>query len=342
MKISQNVPLSHRTSLRLGGPARYFAEVSSEEELVEALGFASEQRQAVWILGGGSNIVIPDSGVQGLVLSIALRGVSQTRAGNEISICAQAGEIWDDLVAISVNQELAGLECLSGIPGSVGATPIQNVGAYGQEVSHVIRTVRAYDRDREEFVELPATACRFAYRESRFKSQEPNRFIVTSVTFGLRPGGAPCLDYAEVARAVEGRQASLTEVRERVLALRRGKSMLLDAGDPNGRSCGSFFVNPIVEPALARMVEARFAPLNMPRYPQPDGRVKLSAAWLIERAGWEKGVRRGKVGLSSRHALALVCDEGASSSELIDFAHAVARQVHDRTGVELTPEPQYW
>ena len=342
MKISQNVPLAQRTSMRLGGPARYFGEVSSEEELVEALGFASEQRQAVWILGGGSNIVIPDSGVQGLVLSIALRGVSQTRAGDEVAICAQAGEVWDDLVAISVSQELAGLECLSGIPGSVGATPIQNVGAYGQEVSHVIRNVRAYDRDREEFVELPPTACRFAYRESRFKSQEPNRFIVTSVTFGLRPGGAPCLDYPEVARAVEGRPASLAEVRERVLALRRGKSMLLDADDPNGRSCGSFFVNPIVEPALARMVEARFAPLSMPRYPQPDGRVKLSAAWLIERAGWEKGVRRGKVGLSSRHALALVCDEGASSAELIDFAHAVARQVHDRTGVELTPEPQYW
>ncbi len=344
MKLESHVPLRERTSLKLGGPARYFVEVESEADLVEALGWARAQGERVFVLGGGSNIVLPDEGLAGLVLAIASKGVTVEPAEAVARVHAAAGEAWDGLVALAVARDLAGIECLSGIPGSVGATPIQNVGAYGQEVSDTIRAVRAFDREQERFVELDAGACEFGYRSSRFKAREPGRFVVTRVTFALVPGGAARVRYPELARklATEQRPASLRAVREAVLELRRAKSMLLDADDPNGRSCGSFFLNPVVDAETAAKLAERFARIGMPQYPQPDGRIKLSAAWLIERAGFEKGLRRGRVGISSRHALALVCEEGATSSELRALSRAVQRGVLEQTGIELSPEALLW
>jgi len=342
--VESDVELASRTTLRVGGRARFFARVQSETELAEALEFADRESLGVRVLGGGSNVVVPDRGVDALVLSIAIRGLGIERRGERARLTACAGEPWDEVVRASTDADLGGLECLSGIPGWVGATPIQNVGAYGQEIADTLLEVRAFDRAERRFVVLAASECAFGYRDSRFKSAEPERFVVTEVAFELRAGHVREVRYPELNRALRalGRAPELRDVREAVLALRRQKSMLLDPGDPNARSCGSFFVNPSVPPELALEVERRFADPTMPRYPQPDGRVKLSAAWLIERSGFARGTRSGQVGLSSRHALALVCHDGASAEELLAFARTIQASVRERSGVELTPEPVFW
>jgi UDP-N-acetylmuramate dehydrogenase len=273
-----------------------------------------------------------------------MRGRTFSPDGARVLLEAAAGEPWDELVADSVSLGLQGLECLSGIPGLVGATPIQNVGAYGQEVADTIDSVRVLDRTSGQTLTLGKTDCGFAYRDSRFKSGEPERFIVLSVRFGLRPGAPPALRYAELTRYLEEigeREPTLLGAREAVLTLRRKKSMVLDASDPNGRSCGSFFTNPIVELEHAARIEALAGP-GMPRYPQPDGRAKLAAGWLIERAGFEKGLLRGPVGLSTRHALAIVCHEGASAAEVLGLAREIVHGVHARFGVALAMEPSLW
>jgi UDP-N-acetylmuramate dehydrogenase len=319
----------------LGGPARYLVEARDEATARAACVWAREHRVPIRILGGGSNLVIDDAGVDALVLHVDLRGV-ETRA---------AGESWDDLVQHTVARGWAGLECLSGIPGLVGATPIQNVGAYGQEVSDTVTAVRALDRARDEVVTLPGRECGFTYRDSRFKSGELDRWIVLAVTYRLRPGGAPTIKYEELAKHLAGRgltAPSLAEVRESVLAIRRAKSMVIDPADPNRRSCGSFFMNPIVTAAQADTVAARAREPAMPRWPQPDGRVKLSAAWLIERAGFKKGERGGDVGLSTRHTLAIVCHDGARARDVVAFASRIRNAVADRYDVRLVPEPMLW
>jgi UDP-N-acetylmuramate dehydrogenase len=246
---------------------------------------------------------------------------------------------------VTVERGWAGLECLSGIPGLVGATPIQNVGAYGQEVSDTVVTVRALDTRSGVVTTLAAADCGFAYRDSVFKSGEPGRWVVLAVSYRLRPGGAPSLGYADVARYVAERgvsAAALGDVRNAVLAIRRSKSMVLDPTDPNRRSCGSFFLNPILDRAAADAALARAGDAAMPRWPQPDGRVKLSAAWLIERAGFERGQRAGPVGLSTRHTLALVAHDGARAADLLAFARHVRETVEARFGVRLTLEPVVW
>src|SRR5262249_16163708 len=239
----------------------------------------------------------------------------------------------------------AGLECLSGIPGLVGATPIQNVGAYGQEVAETLVALRALDTRSGRVVRLTHTDCRFAYRDSLFKSGEPGRFIVLDVTYRLRRGGEPTLRYAEVAQHLGGRgvgRPSLAEVRASVIAIRRSKSMVIDPGDENARSCGSFFTNPIVSVVEADRVQAVTGEPVMPRYPQADGRVKLAAAWLIEHAGFSKGQRDGAVGLSTRHALAVVAHAGATAGDVIAFARRIQHDVEARFGVRLLPEPVFW
>jgi UDP-N-acetylmuramate dehydrogenase len=242
-----------------------------------------------------------------------------------------------------VERGWAGLECLSGIPGLVGATPIQNVGAYGQEVSDTVTTVRALDTSSDEIAEIAARDCGFAYRDSTFKREAPGRFVVLAVTYRLRPGGTPTLTYGDVQRALAGRPPSLAETRAAVLTIRRGKSMTLDQpADPNRRSCGSFFLNPIVDTALAASVTERSGDPAMPRWPQPDGRVKLSAAWLIERAGFTRGERDGPVGLSTRHTLAVVAHDGARTGDVLAFARRVQDRVEQRFGVRLSPEPVLW
>jgi UDP-N-acetylmuramate dehydrogenase len=273
------------------------------------------------------------------------RGIEWRESADTVEVTAAAGEGWDDLVRCAVARDWAGLECLSGIPGRVGATPIQNVGAYGQEVSDTISAVHAIDRTTGETHTLSPPECGFGYRDSRFKSGEPDRWIVIGVTYRLRPGGAPAVKYDELARHLDGRgltAPTLGQVRESVIAIRRTKSMVLDADDPNGRSCGSFFTNPIVAPAHADKVAARAGVATMPRWAQPDGTVKLSAAWLIERAGFTRGASAGPVGLSTRHTLAIVCHAGARAADVAGFARHIRDTVADRFDVRLMPEPVLW
>lgn len=341
--LREQVPLAPLTTLRVGGAARYFVEIEDPTALEGALGWAESRGLPVRILGGGSNVVVGDGDFEGLVIRLASRGTSFELAASGVLLRAQAGESWDHVVESSVARGYQGLECLSGIPGSLGATPIQNVGAYGQEVAETLVAVRAFDRKTRALRELSARDCRFAYRDSLFKSEEPERFVIVEATFRLTPGGAPALRYAELERHFAGREApTLADVRAGVIALRRAKSMVWDPSDENGRSCGSFFTNPIVTSERAAEVQAAAAAPDMPRYPQSDGRVKLAAGWLIERAGFSKGTRRGPVGVSTRHALSIVCHEGARATDVLDFARAIQAGVRDRFRVELAPEPVYW
>ena len=345
MTPREHVPLASRTTLGVGGPARFFVEALDEATVVDALDWATRGGLPFRVLGGGSNLVVADEGVDGLVVKIGLRGVTAREVAGAVEVTAAAGEPWDDLVRMTVERGWAGLECLSGIPGLVGATPIQNVGAYGQEVSDTVTTVRALDRRRGQVVTLSNRECGFAYRDSGFKSGEPRRYVVLAVTYRLALGGAPTLRYADVERHLEARgiaAPSLADVRASVVSIRRGKSMVLDAADPNRRSCGSFFLNPIVAPEVAARVAVRAAETSMPRWPQPDGRVKLSAAWLLERAGFRRGERDGAVGLSTRHTLAIVAHEDARAREVIAFARRLRAGVEERCGVRLTLEPVVW
>jgi UDP-N-acetylmuramate dehydrogenase len=336
------------TTFELGGPARFFCQVATSEDAVWALRWAGEQDLPVFVLGGGSNVVVGDAGFPGLVLQLAARGTEFRDQGDHVLLEAQAAEPWDDLVGAAVARDLAGIECLSGIPGTVGATPIQNVGAYGQEVADTLRSLRVLDRRTLEVRELPAAECGLAYRASIFR-RDPGRVIVLSASFALRPGAQPVVAYRELANALAGRaRPALVEVREAVLDLRRKKSMLYDPRDPNRRSAGSFFTNPIVgaDQAAAVVAQALGEHLvqsaeQVPQYPLPDGRVKLAAGWLVERAGVKRGLRMGPVGVSSQHALALVHHGGGSTVDLIRLAVHVRDSVALRFGITLQPEPVF-
>jgi len=342
----ENVRLAEHCTLGVGGPARFFVEARDEAAVLEALDWARARRVPIRVLGGGSNLVVADEGIDGLVLKIALRGIDTREAHGVVELTAAAGEPWDELVRLCVEHGWAGFECLSGIPGLVGATPMQNVGAYGQEVSETVILVRALDTCTRRIMTFENRECRFGYRDSMFRSDEPGRYVILSVSYRLRPRGSATVRYADVDKDLAARgiaRPSLTEVRASVIAIRRSKSMVLDdPGDPNRRSCGSFFLNPIVDAAQADRVTARAADPGMPRWPQADGRVKLSAAWLIERAGFARGERAGAVGLSSRHTLAIVAHDGARTADVLAFARRVQDQVEQRFGVRLAPEPVIW
>ena len=341
----EHAPLAPHCTLRIGGPARYLVEAADEATVADAVAWAAARDLPIRVLGGGSNLVVADEGVEGLVLKIALRGVSTRDLPGAVEVTAAAGESWDGLVQHTVERGWAGLECLSGIPGLVGATPIQNVGAYGQEVSDTLTAVRALDRESGRVVTLGPAECGFGYRDSLFKRGAPGRHVVLAVSYRLTPDGPPNVRYADIARDLETRglaRPSLPQVRETVLKVRRSKSMVLDPGDPNARSCGSFFLNPIVDPGALAAIDARATGLAMPRWPQPDGRVKLSAAWLIERAGFNRGQSDGPVGLSTRHTLAIVCHDGARAADVAAFARRVRAGVEQRFGVRLHPEPIFW
>jgi UDP-N-acetylmuramate dehydrogenase len=351
LDVAENVPLAPLSTLGVGGTARHYARVSTDDDVREAVDWARARDLPLFVLGGGSNVVLSDEGHPGLVLHVATRGIETTRRGDVVSVVAQAGEPWDGLVAFAVAEGCAGIECLSGIPGLVGATPIQNVGAYGQDVSETITWVEALDLTTGRVERLSPEDCGFAYRDSRFKSADKGRFIVLRVAYGLRAGGAPAVRYAELARHLEEQglaHPSLAQARETVIALRRRKSMVLDPQDPNARSVGSFFTNPIVASAQADDLEAALRRDGVlkegerpPRFPAADGHVKLSAAWLIERAGLAKGYQRGNVGLSSRHTLAIVNRGGAAAAEVVGLAREVRDRVRDRFGVTLVPEPVF-
>lgn len=339
MEIRERVPLAARTTLGVGGPARFFVEAAREADVVAALRWAHERSLSTLVLGGGSNLLVADRGFDGLVLRPLLRALEAHEANGLVTLDAGAGEPWDDLVARATANGWAGIECLSGIPGDVGATPIQNVGAYGQEVKDTIVRVTAVDRASHEIVHLDNARCAFGYRDSVFKREDKDRFVITSVRFALQPGGTPRIAYAELAKKLAGRATpTLAEVRDVVIELRRGKSMVLDPASENGRSAGSFFTNPTVSAAEADRVAAAIAE-EMPRFPAPDNRIKLSAAWLIERAGFGKGTHDGPVGISTKHSLALVNRGGATAAQIVAFAQRVRDRVRDRFGVTLTPEP---
>ncbi|HET7541946.1 MAG TPA: UDP-N-acetylmuramate dehydrogenase [Polyangiaceae bacterium] len=346
MKIESRVALAPLTTLGVGGDAAHFVRAEHETELAGALAWAKQRALEVRVLGGGSNVVVADAGFSGLVIDMGLRGVRIHNHGADVEVRAAAGEPWDEFVAAMVSRGYQGLECLSGIPGRVGATPIQNVGAYGQEVSETITSVATLDTLKSAPRTFSNEECKFAYRDSWFKSREPGRYIVTEVTFRLRLVAAPSVRYAELERHLHssGTAApSLSQLREAVLQLRRAKSMLLDESDPNRRSCGSFFVNPLLDPAQFAGFSARAAGIaSVPQFPQPDGRVKLSAGWLIEQSGLPRGTRDGAVGLSTKHALALVAHPGASAADVTRFAARVQRAVLERFGVQLEPEPVFW
>ncbi len=327
--------LSAYTTLELGGPARTLIEAKDRGTLLATL--QDHPRETpLFILGGGSNVVISDDGFPGTALLVRTRGVRIQPQGAEVLVQAQAGEPWDHLVAQTIEQDLAGLECLSGIPGLCGASPIQNVGAYGQEVADCIRSVEVFDRDLGQLRTLAPDDCEFAYRNSLLK-RTPGRFVVLSVTFALIPGGAPTLKYAELQKAVQGEALSLRRTREAVLALRRKKSMVLDPQDPNRRSAGSFFTNPIVPRAKAQALAA--SEPQMPQFPAAEGYTKLSAGWLIERAGYRKGHIQGAVGLSTNHALALINRGGGTAQALLELAKGIIEAVEARFGITLRMEP---
>ncbi len=348
LSIRENVPLAPFTTLGIGGPARFLVSVKHEEQLPDALDFAHRRSCPVFILGGGSNILVSDSGFPGLVIKIELSGIQSFDGENRI--VAAAGEEWDSLVQHSVSRNLAGLECLSGIPGAVGAAPVQNVGAYGVEASEVMLSVRVLDRETRETLELSPPECRFGYRTSIFNTTAAGQYIVLKVSFGLRFDGPPRLNYRDLQqRFGDGsRLPSLREVRHAVLQIRESKGMVLNSGDPDSRSAGSFFKNPVLAPEVADEVENRARSRDLltgderiPRFPAPRGKHKLSAAWLIERAGFGKGFSRGNAAISGKHALALVNRGGASAQEVVDLMKSIQGRVRELFNVDLQSEPVF-
>jgi len=338
ISIEEQVPLAALTTIRLGGAARYFVRVSSVAELQEALTWAQQQSLPIHILGGGSNTIFRDEGFGGLVIRIAIQGVS---FGEEGRVEVAAGEDWDPFVAQCVERGLAGVECLSGIPGLAGATPIQNVGAYGQEVSQTISLVEALNVATLQTQTFTPGECEFQYRWSRFKGAEAGKYVITRVVFQLRPGGEPALTYQQVKEAVASSSPTLSDVREAVLALRKKKSMVLDEADPHTCSCGSFFENlQLSSQELAKLeqrVRAAGITQELPTF-QETGVTRVPSAWLIEQAGFPKGFRRGGAGISINHNLALV-NYGGTAQELLALADEIVAAVQKKFGVKLKREP---
>jgi UDP-N-acetylmuramate dehydrogenase len=352
MTIQEKVPLAPLTTLQVGGEARYFAELKREDELQEAVRFAKSRELPLFVLGGGSNLVIADSGWPGLVLKIAIGGITTPNAndaaGNAVLFGVGAGVNWDDFVAQAVAQNCAGVECLSGIPGSVGGTPVQNVGAYGQEVSDTIESVRALDLKQDRIVVLPKPACGFRYRSSIFNTSDRGRYIILRVNYRLKRGGTPSLKYADLQhyfaeRLGKNKLPSLAEIRDAVREIRRSKGMLIVPGDDDCRSAGSFFKNPILTPDQFQQLRDRAAAhgLVIPSYPALDAQHKVSAAWLVEHSGFSKGYILGAAGISAKHALALINRGDAKASDIVELKEKIQHSVQEAWGILLEPEPVF-
>lgn len=356
--LQENVPLAPLTTLGVGGPARYFTTARNEASIFDAHQFAKTKKLPLFVLGSGSNIVVADEGFPGLVVHIAIPGqelISAKPADSQRKIYrVGAGVNWDRFVAFCVGQSLAGIECLSGIPGSIGGTPVQNVGAYGQEVSNVIRTVRVFDREEERIHELDHDSCGFAYRQSIFNTAARGRYIVLAVTYALQPDGAPTLRYPDIQNFFPDvtTSPSLQAVRDAVCEVRRRKAMLLVPDDPDCSSVGSFFKNPVVSESVFKSIAKRYPGVAIPHYPvansdlqksTPTPKVKLAAAWLIEQAGFSKGYpaqKRSPVGLSSKHTLAIINRGGASAQDVLTFMQEIQAKVKERFNIHLIPEPE--
>jgi UDP-N-acetylmuramate dehydrogenase len=330
----------------VGGPARCFVEAHTQQEAKDAVAYAAEHKLPLFVLGGGSNLVVSDSGWPGLVLKISLAGVEFEGDIQKMRFQAGAGENWDNLVALTVSKNCGGLECLSGIPGTVGGTPVQNVGAYGQEVSETITWVHALEVATGKTMELRNADCGFAYRSSIFNTTHRGQYIVLEVAYLLRRNSEPKIEYADLKKifAASGK-STLQQVRDAVRSIRQSKAMLIVPGDEDCRSAGSFFKNPIITQAEADRVQSRaekHAPgKSLPRYPAGDGHVKLAAAWLVEQSGFHKGYERGPVGISRKHTLAIVNRGDATATDILALKDEIQKKVFDTWGVSLQPEPVF-
>jgi UDP-N-acetylmuramate dehydrogenase len=343
MIIQENISLGPLTTLGVGGPARYFAEALSVDEVREAVKFAQSRALPLFVMGGGSNLVVLDSGWPGLVLKMGIRGINH-RHGHEVAYFdAGAGEDWDGFAAAAVAHNCAGVECLSGIPGSVGGTPVQNVGAYGQEVSDTIDTVEAIEIATLESREFDKADCRFRYRTSIFNTSERGKYIIVRVSYALKHGGAPRIEYADLKKHFAGwaELPTLAQTREAVRKIRASKGMLITPGDEDCRSAGSFFKNPILSAEQFADVAKRAAAkhLEVPSYPALEVQRKVSAAWLVEHSGFAKGYGFGHVGISRKHALAIVNRGGASASDVLALKEQIQQRVVEIWGVRLELEP---
>jgi UDP-N-acetylmuramate dehydrogenase len=346
--LLENIPLAPLTTIKIGGPARYFVEARNIGEVQEAFSYARSRNLPLFVLGGGSNLVIAEAGWPGLVLKIAIQGINQVQRNRhdedgEILFDAGAGESWDKFVSYTVMARCAGVECLSGIPGSVGGTPVQNVGAYGQEVSETIASVQVLDTKDGQVRELCPEACGFSYRSSTFNTTDRGRFIVLRVTYALTPEGKPCIAYADLKRHFEGRETppNLAETREAVRHIRALKGMLITPGDPDCLSVGSFFKNPVLSEVQHEDLKQRAAArgLTLLSYPALETRKKVSAAWLVERSGFAKGFGFGRVGISTRHALAIVNRGAATAADVLALKEQIQHRVEEIWGIRLEPEP---
>lgn len=364
MTIQENIPLAPLTTLQVGGVARYFAEPKREDEVLEAAQYAKNRHLPLFVLGGGSNLVVADAGWPGLILRIAIGGISTPEADNNaVLFRLGAGVNWDDFVAQAVAQNCAGVECLSGIPGTVGGTPVQNVGAYGQEVADTIESVRALDlragevKQEHHIVVLPKPACGFRYRTSIFNSTDRGRYVILQVNYRLKRGGAPNLKYADLQKHFAERlpeyqpeasaevktSVSLAETRHAILEMRRRKGMLIVPGDDDCRSAGSFFKNPVLSETQFKEIAGQAAAhgLEIPSYPALDAQHKVSAAWLVEHSGFSRGYTMGAAAISQKHALALINRGGAKASEIVALKDEIQRGVQEAWGILLEPEPVF-
>jgi UDP-N-acetylmuramate dehydrogenase len=341
-KIQKNISLSDFTTIKLGGIASEFISCESDQDIISALEYANQKNIPVHVLGGGSNTIFQDAGFAGLVIYIKTSGIThKDLQDNTVILTAQAGENWDDVVQYAIERNLTGLECLSGIPGSVSGTPFQNVGAYGQDVSQTIESVSCIERATGKQIVFSNQECSFGYRTSKFKTTDRDKYIITQVVFKLEKNKTPEIKYPELQNEVGEELKSGTEglqqVRDAVLALRQKKSMLIDSNDSNSISCGSFFTNSIISTTDFENNEA-LQNSDIPNFPEKDNHVKLSAGWLIEHAGFQKGMKKGNVGISDNHALALV-NRGGTTQELLDFAHHIQETVHQKFNINLELEP---
>ena len=337
MDLQENKPLAPLTTIGIGGPARYFLTAKSEKDVLEGLRWAEASRWPVFFLGGGSNLLFADEGWPGLVIDLAMMGVQHGCEDGLVSLHAQAGENWDGLVALAVSRNWAGIECLSGIPGRVGATPIQNVGAYGQEVGETIQWVKVLDLETFRIKKLSARECRFTYRSSIFKTGARNKYLILSVNFHLIENGEAAVRYPGLAKRLP-ENPSLAQVRQAVLEVRRDKAMVVAPNEPNSRSCGSFFTNPILSESQYATFK-RIVDGPHPSYGAGEGKVKLPAAWLIEQAGFQKGYCHRNVGLSQKHSLAIINRGGGTAVQVYELVAMIRKAVAQKFGVVLWPEP---
>jgi UDP-N-acetylmuramate dehydrogenase len=343
MLLQENVPLAPLTTLQVGGPARFFVEATTADEVREAVAYGKSRKLPLFVLGAGSNLVVTDAGWPGLVLKVAILGVNHRHVHGTAYFDVGAGEDWDEFVAAAVQHSCAGIECLSGIPGSVGGTPVQNVGAYGQEVAETIDSLYALNIETGEEEEFEKSDCKFGYRASFFNTTARGQYVILRVTYALPHGGDPRITYVDLKKYFAARpgKPNLADVRNAVRQIRGSKGMLITPGDPDSRSAGSFFKNPMLSPEQFEELKKRAAArhLEVPSYPALEAQRKVSAAWLVEQSGFSKGFGNGRVGISSKHALAIVNRGGATAGEIMKLRDEIQQRVEECWGILLQMEP---